>query len=249
MSILANLPWNSTISLSMELSGDEASTELVLNPVTGIEGSRLQVRYAVLGLYEAGVTIAQESNFHELDAAFYMQNEEVGWIDIRPRGDEGLSSRLVPFYSSDVNGTTTMMANSERIIDSDDMNFALIISWDGVRVKAQDIFTAFLDGFAIAAEHNNTDIGAYIPAARSASGDMVLSTWTVGEAGNAEMNWKRMKRALIMMWDLLMIGRKGQKRSEGLVFGLEYKGVKIGAGRMLRFNKGSEAVGGSTVGK
>ena len=133
-----------------------------------------------------------------------------------------------------------------KITDQDDRNFALAFSYDGVRVKAQDIFTVVLDGFAIAAEHNNTDRGAYIPAARSASGDMVLSIWTVGEAGNAEMTWERLKRALIVIWDLLMIGPKGQKaRFEGLKFGLEYKGIAIGAGRMLRFSEDGDRDAGS----
>lgn len=229
----------------MEMTGAGSSTELILHPFPLIGDSRLQVRYAILGLYKAGVTIAQDSQFHELDAALYMGEEEVGCIELQPKA---LNSGSLVLNSSYANGTTTLMADSGKVWDPDDGHFAITYSYDGVRVKAQDIFTAIIDSFAIAAEHDNTDADAYIPAARSASGDTVLSTWTVGEGGNAEMTWARLKKALTIIWDLLIIGRRGQRsRFEGLMFGLEYEGKGIGAGRMLRFNEDSKGGGGSAV--
>lgn len=240
------MPWTSTLSLSLEVSGYDASTELILNPFPPRGESRLQVRYAVLGLYRAGLAIAQGNKFYELDAALYVGDEEVGWLEFRPKDRAVLENVVDVDYSpalnaSIANDTTTamvmVMADSGTVWDPDDRSFALTFRWDGVRIKAQDIFTTFLDGLATAAEHNNTDPDAYIPAARSASGDTVLSTWTLGEGGNAEMTWARLKRALIMMWDLLIVGQRGRKtRFEGLSFGLEYEGKAIGAGRMLRFD-------------
>ncbi len=238
----------------MYISGSDASTQLSLHPFPPYSGSRLQVRYAVLGLYKVGVTIAQGSQFYELDAALFMGDEEVGWLEFRPKDPEGSSGRLLALDSGLVNETTTVMgkmtADSGKLIDPDDRQFAIIFSWDGVRIKAQDIFTAFLDGFAIAAEHPNNDIDAYIPAARSASGDAVLSTWTVGQGRNLVMTWKLLKRALIMIWDLLMVGPKGQKpRFEGLIFELEYNGKGIGAGRMLRFKEENGGLGRAAIEK
>lgn len=225
------------------MSGEAASTALILTPFPPFGDSRLQVRYAILGLYAAGVAIAQGNQFYALDAVFFMGELEVGWLDIGRKGSlmhEGLSSHLLPSKLRYANDTTTVTANSARIVDPDDRKFDLTFSWDGARIKAQDIFSVFLDSLAIAAEHNNTDLGAYIPAARSTSGDTVLSTWTEGKEENAHMTWARLKRALIMIWDMLIIGLKGQKpRFEGLKFGLEYEGKQIGAGRMLRFDDGS----------
>ena len=254
MSILSNFPWTITINLIMSISGPDASTELILHPFPPRGGSRLQVRYAVLGLYKVGVTIAQKSQFYGLDAALYLGDEEVGGFEFQPKGPEKSSGRLLALDSGHVNETTTAMrmvtADSGKLFDPDDRRFAIIFSWDGVRVKAQDIFTAFLDGLAIAAEHENTDIDAYIPAARSVSGDTVLSTWTAGQGGNPGMTWKLLKRALIMMWDLLMVGPVGHKpRFEGLIFELEYEGKGIGAGRLLRFNEENDGLWRAAVKK
>lgn len=234
----------------MEMSGHD-STELVLNPFPPSGDSRLQVRYAILGLYIAGVAIAQGNQFYELDASLFEGEEEVGWLEFRPRSrvlpssDVGFSPSLESSYA---NGTVT--ADSGMIVDPDDIKFAVTFSFDGVRVKAQDIFTTLLDSFTIAAPHKDTDADAYIPAARSASGDTVLSTWTGGEGGAAEMTWARLEKALFMIWNLVLTGQKGQKaRFEGLTFGFEYDGKGIGAGRMLRLDNGDEDTGVSAVEK
>lgn len=253
ISILAKIPWTSTIPMVLELSDSKSTTKLVLHPFPPFGGSRLQVRYAVQGLYEVGKEIAQKSIFCGIEATFYIREQEVGWLEFQPIGSPVLGSldvihvpQLKPGYA---NATAMMVtADSGKIFDPDEMDFALTFTWDLVRIKAQDIFTTFLDAFAIVAEYDNTDPDMYIPAASSASGDTVLSTWTAGEPGDAQMTGARLKRALIMIWELLIIKPQGQKsRFEGLVFGMEYKGKSIGAGRMLRFDGNGEDVGGSAV--
>lgn len=251
MSILCSFPWTSTLSLSMEMSGHDASTELVLNPFPPMGGSRLEVRHAVLGLYIAGVAIAQGSKFYELEVSLFVGEEEVGWLEFQPKSGVLQSSDVTYLPSLDSNHANgTLTADSGKVIDPDDRSFAVTYSWDSVRVKSQDIFTTFLDSFAIAAQYNNIDPDAYIPAARSASGDMVLSTWAIGEGGKADMTWARLKKALIMIWNLLITGHKAQKaRFEGLMFGFEYGGKSIGAGRILRFDNENDGTGVSTVEK
>lgn len=252
MRVLANFAWSSLLPVAIEMAGHEASTEIELNPFPP-DDTRLQMGYAVLGLYKVGVAIAQGNKFFELYAAFYMGDSEVGWLEIRPKGSSlhvGSNNQFLPLSSHYTNDTTTMMANSATIFDPEDNKFGITFTWDGARIKAQDIFTVVLDAFAIAAEHNNTDLDANIPAARSASGDTVLSTWTAGEGESTQMTWARLKRALILMWDILLVGPKGQKpRFEGLMFQLEYEGKGIGAGRMLRFDEAVEGAGGSAVEK
>lgn len=240
----------STISITMEMSGARIGTEIVLNPFPFIGRSRLLVQYAVLGLYSSGVKIAQSSQFYELDAALYMGDSEVGWLDIRPKKAGGSDGHSLALASDYANGTIMVTADSGRLVDPEESKFVIIFSYDGVRVKAQDVFTAVLDSLTVAAEHNNTDTNAYIPAARSASGEAVLSTWTVGEGKSADMTWARLKRALIMISKLLIKPHKGQKpRFEGLSFWLEYDGRTIGAGRMLRFDQDSQGVGGTAIDK
>ena len=249
MSILCGFPWTSTLSISMKMSGHD-DTELVLNPFAPSGSSRLQARYAVLGLYIAGVAIAQGSQFYELDVSLFVGEEEVGWFVFRPRSDLLQRSDIdypPSLESNYANGTVT--ADSGVIVDPNDRNFAVTFSFDGVRVKAQDIFTTMLDSFAIAAQYNDTDANAYIPAARSASGDTVLSTWTGGEGEAAKMTWARLAKALFMIWNLVLTSQKGKARFEGLTFGFDYEGKGIGAGRILRLDNGDEDTGRSAVEK
>ena len=64
------------------------------------------------------------------------------------------------------------------------------------------------------------------------------------------MTWARLKKAFIMIWQALIIGRHGQKpRFEGFSFGLTYDGKEIGAGRMLRFDTDGEGAVGSGIEK
>lgn len=234
----------------VEMTGTIVSTEIILNPFPPLGASRLQVRYAVIGLYAVGVEIAQQSQFKELDAAFYMGEMEVGWLDIRPKSVEGSDSHSLGLNSDYANGTMMVTADSGIIPDQDDSKFAVTFTFDGVRVKAQDIFTTMLDSMAIAAEHENTDTNAYIPVARSASGDTVLSTWNIAGVESPDMTWARLKRGLILISKFMIKPQQGQKpRFEGLSFGLEYEGRQIGAGRMLRFDQDSNGGGAAAVEK
>ena len=247
MAFLANNPWKSILPASITLTDADASTEISLEPYPSLADSKLRIEYAVLGLYQTGVAIAQGGKFYELKASIYVKDLQVGSLEFRP-------SRFAPPGSSNGHSLSLNHTNdtedSAIIHDPDDNKFAITYEWDGVRIKAQDVFTVILDGYAVAAEHKNTDIDAYIPAARSASGATVLSTWTVGDVGNPYMTWGLLKKAISLIWDLLILGPVGQRtRFEGFVFGLQYEGKDIGAGRMLRFDANSEGDVGSVAEK
>lgn len=218
------------------MAADDGSTELFLDrwPLSG--DSKLQVQYAVLGLYQAGMTIAQESKYTQLEVSLYVRNLKVGWLELRPERkqllDDSDGNHMMPL---DIHNTTTaVMADSGTIIDPRQKNFVISYRMDGMRIKAVDMFTAILDGFTIAAVHDNEDIDAYLPAARSANGEVVLSTWGEGGKGNPNMTWQRLKRVLLLIWDLVIIGDK--PKFEGFTFVMLYDGDEIGGGRMLRFN-------------
>ena len=239
--ILSNLPWEAKVFKIMEMA--DINTNVILHPFPPSRGSRLEVRYGVLGLYQIGIAIAQGNQFYELDASLYVKNLQVGWFDLRPRpakdSNGGSSS---PLLSASTNTTPITIPDSGTMIDPTDPNFVVAFTWDHVRIKPQDVYTLFLDAFAIAAPHNNTDPGAGIAAARSASGDTLLSIWTVGENGNAQMTWARLKRALIVVWDLLIIGDVGRKpKFEGMFFDVAYEGVRIAEGRILRLDNKSNS--------
>ena len=221
------------------MTGEETSMEIFLDtfpPHASESVSRLRVQYAILSLYKAGVAIAQGGKFCHLNATLYMRGDKIGWFEYRPR-----QTPLTLDYANN----SSVMADSGTIFDPDDRRFAIRYEWDRVRIKASDVFTTMMDGFAIAAQHNNSHLNAYIPAARSASGDTVFSTWVVGDVNNQQMTWAKLKKALLMIWDLLIIGRGGAQRSrfEGFIIRLQYEGKDLMAGRMMRFGPQNDARG------
>ena len=234
------------------MAAQDRSTEVFLDPMPLSGDSKLQVQYAILGLYQACIAIAQDSKYTQLKILFYVRELEVGWLELRPESMQLLNdsdkNRSMPLNSLDIHNTTTaVMAGSGTIYDPTETKFVIAYQMDGVRMKAVDIYTVILDGFTIAAVHNNKDVDASIPAARSASGDVVLSTWREGEKGNPHMTWLRLKRALLLIWDLLIIGHK--PRFEGFSFGLKYDGREIGGGRILKFDGDGQNTEGSAVDK
>ena len=246
--VLSNLPWEAKVFKIMEMA--DINTNIILHPFPPSRGSRLEVRYGVLGLYKIGMAIAQGNQFYELYASLYVKNLEVGRFDLRPRpAEESNGGYSSPLLSASTNTTPITTPDSGKMIDPDDPRFVVAFTWDHVRIKPQDVYTLFLDAFAIAAPHNNTDPGAAISAAHSASGDTLLSTWTVGENGNAQMTWSRLKRALIVVWDLLVIGDVGRKpKFEGMYFDVAYDGLRIGEGRILSLDDwGDEGDGGGAA--
>ena len=226
------------------MAGADLSTEVYLDrwPVDSGE-SKFQVQYAVLGLYLAGLAIAQGSQYSQLNVSMYMSGLKVGWLEFRPdrkplQGSSG-ADHPTPLNSLDANTSTTMLtADSGFIIDPEAQKFVIHYWMDGVRLKSQDIFTVILDCFAISAPYENEDLDAYIPAARSASGELVFSTWTLGAKGNPHLSWGRLKRTLLIIWDMLIIGPKTMRKTkfEGLRFELKYDKQAIAGGRLIKLD-------------
>ena len=252
MSFLSNLPWTFSLTSTTIVSGSLASTEVSLSPFPPppYTDGRLQTQHGVWGLYEVSLKLAQGNHFYEADAGIYLGEDELGWLTFRPKTVPETTNHSLALTLDSVN-TTALTANSGSFIDPDDKNFVITFFWDEVRIKAQDIFTVFLDAFAIAAPHDNDNLKAGISAARSASGDTVMSTWTDGPGPSDQMSWARLKRVLLLLWHCLVIGKQGvvKPRFEGLEFGIEFKGKLIGRGRILRLDDSGESVGGSAVEK
>ena len=220
------------------MAADDGSTELFLDRWPRSGDSELQVQYAVLGLYQAGMTIAQESKYTQLEVSLYVRELKVGWLELRPEKkqllDDSDGNHMMQLNPLGIYNTTTpIMSDSGTIVDPRQKNLVISYRMDGMRIKAVDMFTALLDAFTISAVHNNDDVDAYLPAARSANGDVVLSTWLEGGKGNPNMTWQRLKRTLLIIWDLVIIGDK--PKFEGFTFAMSYNGHEIGGGRMLRF--------------
>ena len=227
------------------MAGPDVSVEMIAS-----DEDKLQAQYAVLGLYQVGTEIAQGNKFYQLDAKIYVRDVKLGTLELRPfrKALHSTSNiHLSPPRSGYRNDTTTRPQKG-RIPDPDDKRFVVTYEWDRTNIKSQDVFTVILDALSIAAEHNNTHVDAYIPAARSATGDTVMSTWNIGEEGSRLMSWGLLKKALFLVWEFVIIGREGEKPIFGGVYlGLEFKGKEIGAGRILKFETVGGEMGGGAV--
>lgn len=240
MSLLSNLGWNDYIQTYLSMSYPRFGTVCGMGPLPKGAPLKLQIKYAALGLYKAGVAISQ-NQFYQLYVKLLLEDEQIGWIEFAPKKSESTQNTALTIYTASFEAkvsNATLTADSGFLVDPEDSKFRITYQWDGVKIKAQDIFTSFLDALVISAQYENNVIAAEIPAARGVSGDVVLSTWKI--ENYFHLTWARLKIALFIIWEQLVIGGQQRARFEGMSFWLEYAEVKIGGGRILRFDKGTD---------
>lgn len=251
----SGLRWRDRIKIPISMTAYIFTTECDIIPVLNPK-NELRVDMAAQGLYRAGVAIAQDGAFHKLRVGLLMRGELYGVINFNPVTHPGRSVRDLPVDSIQASSTnhTTVMADRGQIHDPYDPKFTIDYAFNGKKIKAQDVFTSFLNAIAIAAEHENWELNAYVPAAPSAAGEVVLSTWTVGVKGNPGMSWLKLKRAFLILWERLVIarGEGGRPKPGGFgefEFQFQYDGVDIGAGRLLRFDAAGNETNATAVAK
>lgn len=203
---------------------------------------------------QAGVEVAITQDFRQMEVGLYLKDpqgdeKKYGYLAFRPKGSfqrlqahSGVETNLTEInYRNDSLAT---FSQKGHFFDHSDKRFYFTYEWHGNKLKSQDLFTAFLNALSIASTHENAATGAFVPNAPSAAWDITLSTWLTGGPSANEMTWGRMKRALQLIWGVLIVG--GSKpRFENLSFELWYdaeargpsKGDKIGAGRVWKFDE------------
>lgn len=238
----SNLRWGDQIKIPLSMSAPIFTTECEIRPVLNPK-NKLRVDIAAQGLYRAGVAISQDGAFHKLRVGLFVRDDLYGIINFNPitHPEDSVINLPVDHTQASSINDTTVMVDRGRIHDPRDTKFTIDFVFDGNTIKSQDIFTSFLNAMAIAAEHDNWNLNACVPAAPSAAGEVILSTWTVGVKDNPRMSWLRLKRAFLILWEWLMIargdgGRPKPGRFREFEFQLQYDGVDIGAGRLLRFD-------------
>ncbi len=174
----------------------------------------------VATLYEAGLIIATENRFYTCQLLLVVREEAAGLMSFqcRPSGVHNERPFLnVTDFVTLTEGTpalsnVTVVVNSGTRVDPIDSRFTIAYEYDGVRIKAADVFTAFLDGLAIAAERDGTEVDAFMNAV-SASGNCVINihAWF-----GQQLGWERLRRALLVIWETLIVGYRYYKgRYEG----------------------------------
>jgi hypothetical protein len=238
MSLLSVLGWNNNVQTSLSMSKPRFAITCGIAPLPRGGPLKLQIKHAALGLWQAGMALSQ-NKFYQLYVDLSLQGETVGWVGFAPQKPS--SAQNIALTNSTVSSEAIisnkiLTADFGIVVDPAEPEFSISYQFDGIKIKAQDIFTSFLDAMTISAQYDNYTIGAEIHAAKSISGDVVLSTWEIGDT--LGMTRKRLKRALIIIREGLIIGKQHVQPSsfEGTTFRLSLRGKSIGAGRILKFN-------------
>lgn len=243
MSYLSSqMGWTDIVEYPISIAEPNFKTECKLENVRGGQNP-LSIEIAVQGLYQTGVAIAKKGAFYKLSSDILLGDDLYGAIKFFPKKPEDQSSVSLHVGPLEANSTeATVVSPRGRILDPLDNRFQITYFFPGLKIKAQDVFTCFLNAMAIAAEHDNKDLNAFVPAAPSGSGDVVLSTWTLVGKENPNMSWNRLKRAFFLIWQIMIINGvyTGRSRFEEFEFGLEYRGVEIGGGRLLKIDAASD---------
>lgn len=242
MYVLAIQPKEGLIERSMGMSDESFKTACGIFPLTD---KPLETNVAVTALYQTALHIATNNAYYGVEAPFSIGSLHVGTV----RFFTIESAATKPTFVSDARVAAprpnelyaTSRPNQGFIRDDRDPEFLISYAYDGVRMQSKEIFTAFLNALAISSEHENTDLQAGVAAAPSAGGDVILSTWTLGEDEESKMTWQRLKRALLVLWGRLVVGEESERpRFEGLRFGFVFDGVSIGGGALIKIVGGGE---------
>ena len=249
MSVLAKIGWNGFLTRALILTDEDFVTEIGIYPIP--RGSELAADIAVSSLYEIGVAIAEHNKFYQLEAALTVNDVGRALLRISNKTPEAPSNITSVVETMTVNNSViTLMGDRGSVVDPQDNKFIINFTFDGVRLKSRDIFTSFLNAFAISSQHLSTELNAYIPAAPSAiyrgglGGDVILSTWATIGPGDAKMSWARLKRALLLIWSRIVLDgglniESHRPRFEGFKFTMDHDGRQIGAGALTKIDSAS----------
>ena len=260
MKVLASHGWHRMLErpIVMSSSVDPQAVQVSVYPLMkpGRPTDFLEIDIAVAGLYQAGINIAERNAFYKQDTLMLINDDLRGSVLVYPLHTQGPDFPPPPDfdnYSPEYVGTglssPTFNVDQGRITDPKDKKFSFTFVYDGVKIRSADVFTFF----AITAKNPDILVNAFVPAAPSASGDVILSTWVVGREKEKDlMTWMRLRRALLMTWGRIVkedggVGRK--PRFEGWTIWMEYDGVQIGAARLLKFDSKGERSGDRDIAK
>lgn len=241
---------------SIGLSGPLFLTEICVFPLLPGE-TKLPSKFVISGLFKAGVEIANSQRFYQLEVALFQRDPagrvvRVGFLALRPKAPpppphpSGLQSGSnvdVNLVEGGMVSNTSLAASSGRINFEDDEDFSITYHWNGNKLKAQDLFSSFLNALAIASVYDDADQRAFVPNAPAASGGVVLTTWEVSSPAADKLTWGRVKKGLHELWLTLCItGSPTRKpRFEDFEFQFWFGEDEIGGGRVLKsdFNNGA----------
>lgn len=258
MYYLTQYPLDSFIDASVIMSGPRFTTEVMIDISPG--PGRLLLPYAVQALYQLSVRMAQESRYFLQWGKIFVNGKQCGIIRFQqisngsPINDLIAGSDLLGSRDSSNNGTREIYAfpdvvptrgnysanadDEGKIFDPKDKRLVIEFKFDNSKMRGREVFTSFLDGLAIATEHDQAEVGASVDTySASLETSLYIHHLDSPRYYRRGLTWGVMARVLIMIWEQLIMGnspgRRGRlPRYEGLDFDIYNDDVIIGVGRL-----------------
>lgn len=219
--------------------------------------SELQIKHIIAALYATGVTIGARRgpDTFKLNAKIILHGRQVGWLlySLKRLNPDGYTINNTVLLGGGYSNNTLSTSISEQssnplvalhsglsvrrsgwVTDRSDSNFKVHFQCEGTSISASRVFTAFLDGLATAAQHDNDETGAEMLVH---SVENHVSIVMYKDPGAATFTWGDLKSALALIWREIVVGYQGSEGSswEDMNFGIFYKKKKIGEGYMIYF--------------
>ena len=232
MDQLSMQPWSGPVDLS--------SSSVILSPgqrvalTTFCESQQLQPGHIILALYHIVLRMYnQRPGFYKLSCVVSLREQKIATIYmVQGRGShhctlakpEGIERAV-----SLVGSIDSLTENSGVVVDPKDALFRIAWTVDGKSIPIQDIFSAAVDGIATAAQHGYTNLCSHATGV-SFSGNVAFH---IGQYSDHNLHCGQISRAFGLLVQLVV---KDQRRFQEMDFTLDYDGVKIGEGYMLKMS-------------
>lgn len=234
MDQLSMQPWSGPVDLS--------SSSLILSPgqrvalTTFGESQQLQPGHIILALYHIVLRMYnQRPGFYKLGCVVSLQEQKITTIYIfQGRGSLSHHCTLAKPEGTEravslVGSIDSLTENSGVVVDPKDALFRIAWTVDGRSIPIQEIFSAAVDGIVTAAPHGYTNLCSHATGV-SFSGNVAFH---IGQYSDHNLHCGQTSRAFGLLVQKVV---KDQRIFQEMDFTLEYDGVKIGEGYILKMS-------------
>lgn len=224
--------WEAIIPSDSEISEEDDVMGVLLDTTVAgpLAQDQLKIGYAILALFQTLTTMLLQNQLYKVESEILVRGYLFGNIramTLRSYGCDASSPGVSAPKTNESNRASSLRSGSGQIIDEQDANFKITYTYDSTRlIHSQDLFMAFLDGLANAAEPNE-----YLPCRMeqgigpmSATGQGAIRIYENPNLPGS-MSYEKVKRGLYLVWNDIMLR---ERRYCNMDLILEYAGVEIG---------------------
>lgn len=246
MAQVANMTYDSQVRNNIHAAAPNLGSAIWVSPTESQLGA-LQVKHIVRALYDASVAISQRiyerpGFIPQVYAGMFLRGQLIGNVKIYLRAtalvDNKNATRVLDYVYDhhEANDTSflgraidlndTALADTGTLVDPRDPDFEIKYESTTGKCRLEDVWTAFLDGIATAAQHSPNESGAYVYGI-SESGECVVGIY---QTLFNDLTWGHVRSTLLLLWRWYIWPGH---RYNGLTFKIYNKGDEVGVGELL----------------